>query len=230
MTVRVDHVRQSAKGARVQRLPDFRSQRRVPAAWETAKRATDIVLASTALVVTAPILAVAAAGIVLTSPGSPVFKQERVGKNGRRFMMYKLRTMRNGAHLMHHDMRTLSDVPGPVLKIKDDPRLHALGSFLRRSSIDELPNLINVLRGEMSLVGPRPPLPSEVEHYDEFSMGRLRVKPGITCTWQISGRSKISFDEWMKLDNHYVDNWSPLGDLLILLRTVPAVISGDGAH
>ena len=190
----------------------------------------DVTLSSLALLAGAPVLLAASLAIMAVSPGSPVFAQERVGKNGRRFKMYKLRTMRNGAHLMHKHMHALNEVSGPVLKIKDDPRLHALGSMLRRTSIDELPNLVNVLRGEMSLVGPRPPLPSEVQHYDDFAMRRLTVKPGITCTWQISGRSNVSFHEWMELDNAYVDSWSPLGDFVILLRTIPAVISGDGAH
>ena len=122
------------------------------------------------------------------------------------------------------------DVAGPVFKMRKDPRLHALGGFLRRWSIDELPNLVNVLRGEMSIVGPRPPLPCEVEDYDAFALRRLSVKPGITCLWQVSGRSNVSFDEWMKLDNAYVDTWSPRLDCLILLRTIPAVLSGDGAH
>jgi lipopolysaccharide/colanic/teichoic acid biosynthesis glycosyltransferase len=117
-----------------------------------------------------------------------------------------------------------------VLKIRNDPRLHALGKLLRRTSIDELPNLINVLRGEMSIVGPRPPLPSEVADYDEFACRRLTVKPGITCLWQISGRSNVSFEEWMRLDNEYIDTWSPLSDLVILAKTVPAVILGEGAH
>ena len=121
-------------------------------------------------------------------------------------------------------------VDGPVLKIRNDPRLHALGKLLRRTSIDELPNLINVLRGEMSIVGPRPPLPSEVADYDEFACRRLTVKPGITCLWQISGRSNVSFEEWMRLDNEYIDTWSPLSDLVILAKTVPAVILGEGAH
>jgi lipopolysaccharide/colanic/teichoic acid biosynthesis glycosyltransferase len=204
--------------------------RHVPNSWHFAKRCTDVALSSLALAVTAPVIAVAVAGIAIVSPGSPVFAQERVGKDGRRFKMYKLRTMHDGAHLLHHRMQALNDVKGPVLKIRDDPRLHSLGSLLRRTSIDELLNFVNVLRGEMSLVGPRPPLPSEVQHYDAFALRRLSVKPGITCTWQISGRSGISFDDWMRLDNDYVDSWTPWGDITILLRTIPAVISGDGAH
>jgi lipopolysaccharide/colanic/teichoic acid biosynthesis glycosyltransferase len=159
-----------------------------------------------------------------------MFLQTRVGKNGRTFRLYKFRTMSKGAHLLHDSMRIYNEVDGPVLKIRNDPRLHPLGAILRRSSIDELPNFINVLRGEMSVVGPRPPLPCEVEHYDERAMRRLTVKPGVTCLWQINGRSNVSFDHWMELDNQYIDSWSPMGDLGIIARTVPAVVRGIGAH
>ena len=205
-------------------------ERAVPVAWSTLKRALDLAVAGCALLVAAPLIAVAALGIVCVSPGSPFFLQERVGKDGRRFRLYKLRTMIDGAHLTHDEMLALSEVDGPVLKIRNDPRLHALGKLLRRTSIDELPNLVNVLRGDLSLVGPRPPLVCEVLSYDDFARRRLTVKPGITCIWQISGRSNISFDEWMRLDNHYIDTWTPLGDLAILLKTIPAVVRGEGAH
>ncbi|MGZ3550165.1 MAG: sugar transferase, partial [Vulcanimicrobiaceae bacterium] len=131
---------------------------------------------------------------------------------------------------MREDLLHLNEADGPVFKIRNDPRLHPLGGLLRRTSIDELPNLFNVLRGEMSLVGPRPALPLEVEHYDAHALRRLTVPQGITCLWQINGRSSITFDEWMKLDNEYIDTWSPLGDLLILFKTIPAVIRKDGAH
>jgi len=202
----------------------------VPRSWRFAKRTIDIVLGTAALAVTAPLIAGAAVAIALVSPGSPFFTQERVGRGGKRFKLFKLRTMIDGAHLQHQEMQALSEVDGPVLKIRNDPRIHAIGWFLRRTSIDELPNLINVLRGEMSLVGPRPPLPCETEHYDAFAARRLTVKPGITCLWQIGGRSEISFEEWMRLDNRYIDEWTPLGDLGIVCRTIPAVIRGDGAH
>jgi lipopolysaccharide/colanic/teichoic acid biosynthesis glycosyltransferase len=201
--------------------------RQVPPSWIAMKRGFDVIVASVALVVTAPLIILAALAIVVVSPGLPFFWQERVG---RRFKLCKLRTMVVGAHLKHAEMHHLNEVAGPVLKIRNDPRLHRFGKMLRRSSVDELPNLINVLRGEMSVVGPRPPLPSEVEHYNEFALRRLAVKPGITCLWQISGRSRVSFDEWMRLDNLYIDTWSPLGDLAIVLRTVPAVLRGEGAH
>ncbi len=210
--------------------PATRVTRSVPASWLVLKRVMDVAVASTALVLTSPLIALAALGIVCVSPGSPFFLQERVGKDGRRFRLCKLRTMIDGAHLTHDEMRALSDVDGPVLKIRNDPRLHRLGKLLRRTSIDELPNLVNVLRGDLSLVGPRPPLVSEVRSYDDFARRRLTVKPGITCLWQISGRSNVSFNEWMLLDNCYVDTWNPVGDFIILLRTIPAVVVGEGAH
>ena len=190
----------------------------------------DMTVAIGALVVSAPLIALAALGIACVSPGSPFFTQERVGRDGRAFRMFKLRTMIDGAHLIHDDLHPFSEVDGPVFKIRNDPRLHPLGKMLRRTSIDELPNLINVLWGDMSIVGPRPPLPREVARYDAFARRRLTVKPGITCLWQISGRSNLSFDEWMRLDNRYIDTWSPWGDFVILLKTVPAVLRGEGAH
>jgi lipopolysaccharide/colanic/teichoic acid biosynthesis glycosyltransferase len=206
------------------------AERVVPKSWYRAKRVIDVVLASAVLVLTLPVIGLASVLIVLVSPGSPFFAQERVGQHGRHFRLFKLRTMVAGAHLRHQDLKPYSEVDGPVFKMRNDPRLHPLGSFLRRWSIDELPNLFNVLRGEMSIVGPRPALPCEVVHYDAFALGRLRVKPGITCWWQVSGRSRISFEQWMQLDNAYVDQWSPLADLAIVARTLPAVLSGDGAH
>ena len=172
--------------------------RRIPRSWPIFKRGFDLIVASAALVLTSPLILAAVVAVIVVSPGLPFFWQERVGQHGRRFKLCKLRTMVVGAHLQHSDMHHLNEVAGPVLKIRNDPRLHRFGKLLRRSSIDELPNLINVLRGEMSIVGPRPPLPSEVEHYDEFALRRLAVKPGITCLWQISGRSTVSFDEWMR--------------------------------
>ncbi len=204
--------------------------RPVPRAWSFAKRAVDLVIGTLALLAASPVIALAALGIVCVSPGPPFFLQERLGRDGRAFKLFKLRTMVDGAHLVHDEMHVYNDVDGPVLKIRNDPRVHPLGKLLRRSSIDELPNLVNVLRGEMSLVGPRPPLESEVRHYDAFALRRLCVQPGITCLWQISGRSDLSFEQWMRLDNDYIDNWSPLGDLVILVRTIPAVLRREGAH
>ncbi len=205
-------------------------ERRVPQSWSALKRTIDVVLGALLLVVTAPLVALAALAIACATRGTPFFTQERVGMHGRHFKMYKLRTMVNGAHAMRQSVMHLNEVDGPVFKIRNDPRLHPLGRFLRRASVDELPNLVNVVLGEMSLVGPRPALPSEVEHYDRFALRRLTVPQGVTCLWQINGRSDVSFEHWMELDNRYVDGWTPLGDLLIILRTIPAVLRRDGAH
>jgi lipopolysaccharide/colanic/teichoic acid biosynthesis glycosyltransferase len=206
------------------------AERVVPESWRALKRGIDFSFGLLLLIAAAPILLVAAVGIVCTTGGSPFFAQERVGMNGRRFKMFKLRTMVNGAHDMRDGLMHLNEVDGPVFKIRNDPRLHPLGRFLRRASIDELPNLLNVVLGDMSLVGPRPALPCEVAHYDGFAMRRLTVPQGLTCLWQINGRSQVSFEEWMILDNHYVDTWSPLGDLVLIVQTVPAVLRKDGAH
>ena len=202
----------------------------VPTSWRAMKRCTDLLLGGIVLLFALPIIALAALAIVIVDRGAPFYSQERVGLNGRRFRMFKLRTMVEGAHDMREDLLHLNELDGPVFKIRNDPRLHPLGSFLRRTSIDELPNLFNVMRGEMSLVGPRPALPCEVEHYSSYAMRRLTVKPGITCLWQISGRCSVAFDEWMRLDNEYIDTWSPSRDLAILFATIPAVIRKDGAH
>ncbi len=206
------------------------SSRRIPLWWRAAKRATDIVLGSLFLFFALPVIVVAGLAVVLVDRGSPFYAQERIGQNGKRFRMFKLRTMVHGAHAMRDDILHLNEVEGPVFKIRNDPRLHAIGAFLRRSSIDELPNLFNVVLGSMSLVGPRPPLPSEVDHYSAAAQRRLAVPQGITCLWQINGRSDVSFEEWMQLDNRYIDSWSPWTDLTILAKTLPAVIRKDGAH
>ena len=138
--------------------------------------------------------------------------------------------MHVNAHRQLHQLRDLNEASGPVFKIKNDPRVFPVGRFLRRTSIDELPNLLNVLLGDMSIVGPRPALPNEVETYTGAALVRLRVKPGITCIWQISGRSNVDFDRWVALDRRYIETWSPLGDLLIILKTIPAVLSSRGAY
>ena len=190
----------------------------------------DVTVASLGLLVTLPVLAATAIAIAVVSRGSPIFLQTRVGKDGKTFRLYKFRTMEDGAHLLHDDMKRYSEIDGPAFKMRNDPRLHALGAILRRTSIDELPNFINVLRGEMSVVGPRPPLPCEVAHYDAYAMRRLSVKPGVTCLWQINGRSNVNFDHWMELDNQYIDSWNPVSDIGIIARTIPAIVRGEGAH
>ncbi len=206
------------------------SERTVPRWWWTLKRCLDVVLGLILIVVSAPIVIVSAIAIVVVAGGSPLYTQERIGQDGRRFKMFKLRTMVENAHELRDQLMHLNEADGPVFKIRNDPRLHPLGRFLRRSSIDELPNLFNVIRGEMSLVGPRPALPCEVEHYDAVARRRLTVPQGVTCLWQINGRSEVSFEHWMDLDNRYVDTWTPLDDLAIIIKTIPAVLRKDGAH
>jgi lipopolysaccharide/colanic/teichoic acid biosynthesis glycosyltransferase len=204
--------------------------RSVPEWYGSAKRAIDVTVASVGLLMTAPILVVAMAGIVAVTGDGPLYRQERVGYGGQRFKMWKLRTMVRNAHERRHEIHHLNEADGPVFKVRRDPRLHPLGGFLRRTSIDELPNFVNVLMGEMSIVGPRPPLPEEVAAYDRRAMCRLSVKPGVTCLWQISGRSELTFEQWMALDRTYIEGWTPFGDLAIIARTIPAVIRGVGAH
>jgi lipopolysaccharide/colanic/teichoic acid biosynthesis glycosyltransferase len=206
------------------------SVRAVPGWYGPAKRAVDVTVAGLGLIVTLPITLTAMAGIVLVTGEGPLYRQERVGLNGRRFKMYKLRSMVTNAHDRRHEVRHLNEADGPVFKLRRDPRLHALGAFLRRTSIDELPNFVNVLLGDMAIVGPRPPLPEEVAHYDDRARRRLTVKPGVTCLWQVSGRCELSFEQWMALDNAYIDSWTPLGDFSIIAQTIPAVIRGVGAH
>jgi lipopolysaccharide/colanic/teichoic acid biosynthesis glycosyltransferase len=207
-----------------------RAARPIPQSWTSAKRAVDITLALAGLTLSAPILAASMIGIAISSPGTPIFAQERVGLYGRRFTMYKLRTMKRNSHAQLETLQATNEATGPVFKMKNDPRVFPLGRILRKLSIDELPNLINVLVGDMSIVGPRPPLPTEVEKYNDFALGRLRAKPGITCVWQISGRSNVDFERWMQLDHQYIDNWSPAYDAKIFLSTIPAVLFGKGAY
>ena len=195
-----------------------------------AKRAIDLGLSLVLFLVTLPIQLLSAAGILVTS-GRPVFfRQVRCGLNGRHFTLLKFRTMRPGAEERLSEISHLNEMTGPVFKVSRDPRLTYVGRILRRLSIDELPQLWNVIVGDMSLVGPRPPLPDEVSRYEPWQRRRLSMKPGLTCLWQVSGRSELDFDRWMALDLKYIDTWSPLLDLKILLKTVPAVLSGRGAR
>src|SRR5206468_4337076 len=166
----------------------------------------------------------------LTSPGPSFFRQVRCGLNGRHFTLVKFRTMEAGAEERRSEIAHLNEMSGPVFKAARDPRRTLVGRLLRRLSIDELPQLWNVIVGDMSLVGPRPPLPEEVFRYEPWQRRRLSMKPGLTCLWQVSGRSELDFDRWMALDLKYIDTWSPLLDLKILLKTVPAVLSGRGAR
>jgi exopolysaccharide biosynthesis polyprenyl glycosylphosphotransferase len=199
--------------------------------WRShAKRCFDIAMASVALVLTAPVLFICALAIKLDSPGPVVFKQERVGRNGRRFKVLKLRTMVVDAEAKLDSIQHLNEADGPLFKVKNDPRITRVGRFLRKTSLDELPQLVNVLRNEMSMVGPRPALPREVLEWDEELRNRLRVRPGITGMWQVNGRSDTTFEDYQRLDLYYVDNWSLVTDLLIVLKTVPAVLMSRGAR
>ncbi len=192
------------------------------------KTAIDRIGALVGIILTFPIFWVSAVAIKINSGGPVLYKQLRCGKNGRLFPMLKLRTMNCGAEKLKASFAHLNEMSGPVFKIERDPRVTAVGRFLRKYSIDELPQLLNVLSGDMSLVGPRPPLPEEVEQYEPWQRRRLAVRPGITCLWQINGRNKIDFVEWMKLDLKYIDNWSLARDALILIKTIPTVLRGNG--
>ena len=199
--------------------------------WNLAlKRAGDVVISLAGLILLSPLLLLVSVAIRLDSPGPILFKQVRVGRGWRRFVCYKFRSMRQGAEEERPQLADLDETVGPTFKIRHDPRCTRVGKFLRRASLDELPQLYNVLRGEMSLVGPRPALPSEVEQYQEWHRKRLEVSPGITGLWQVSGRSQLTFDEMCLLDIYYLENWSPLLDLKIALKTAPAVLSGRGAY
>jgi len=196
-----------------------------------AKRLIDVCGSAVLLVGMAPILAIVALLIKLGSPGPVVFSQDRVGLNRRRFRLYKFRTMTDGADELQHRLEDLNEADGPVFKIRNDPRITRVGKFLRRFSIDELPQLFNVLKGDMSLVGPRPLPVRDVERINARShKRRFSMKPGVTCLWQVNGRSDVSFDDWAVMDLEYIDKWSLALDLRILLQTVPTVLKGSGAY
>ena len=199
--------------------------------WALAvKRVLDIVASSILLIFLMPLFVVTAVAIKLTSRGPVFFKQDRVGLHRRRFKVYKFRTMVPDAEKLMAGLESKNELTGPVFKIKNDPRITKIGKFLRRSSIDELPQLLNVLKGDMSLVGPRPLAVRDYEGFnDDWARRRFSVKPGITCLWQVNGRNSIAFEQWMRLDLQYMDQWSLWLDLKILARTVPAVMRGSGA-
>lgn len=194
------------------------------------KRTVDIVVASTALLVLAPLLLATALAIKLTSRGPVFFKQPRVGRDGELFDFVKFRSMRTTAVYEKPQLKELNEMDGPIFKIRNDPRITKVGRVIRKLSIDELPQLAHVLSGKMSLVGPRPHLPEEVAAYDLRAYRRLTVKPGITCIWQISGRADLNFDTWIDLDLEYIDTWGLTRDAEILVKTIPAVLSGKGAY
>jgi exopolysaccharide biosynthesis polyprenyl glycosylphosphotransferase len=194
------------------------------------KRTFDFSLASLAIIVSSPLWLIIAAAIKLDSPGPVFFRQIRVGRGGEPFTFYKFRSMRVNAEQELAALLDQNEADGPIFKIKNDPRRTRVGQFLRQTSLDELPQLINVVRGEMSLVGPRPPIPAEVEQYQEWQRKRLDIQPGMSGLWQVSGRSELTFDEMVMLDIYYGENWSMALDLQILLRTVPQLFFGDGAY
>ncbi len=191
-----------------------------------AKRATDILLSLVGLILLSPILIITAIAIKIDSKGPVFFKQMRVGKNGVQFPMYKFRSMVVNAEELKKELEEQNEMSGPMFKIKSDPRITKVGKFIRKTSIDELPQLVNVIKGDMSLVGPRPSLPKEVEQFEPWMMERLEVLPGITCFWQVSGRNNIPFKEWMELDIKYVRERNYLLDIKLIFKTF-FVLFGD---
>jgi exopolysaccharide biosynthesis polyprenyl glycosylphosphotransferase len=206
------------------RIPTFNGGR------HGLKRALDIAVSTCALVVVAIVAVPIAIAIKLDSPGPVLFRQQRIGRDGQRFAMLKFRTMHVDAEQRLEELRALNEAAGPLFKLKADPRVTRVGGFLRRHSLDELPQFWNALRGEMSVVGPRPPLPNEATDYDEVVMRRLYLKPGITGLWQISGRSDLTWQESVRLDLRYIENWSVMEDLMIIVKTVRIVMHPTGAY
>jgi exopolysaccharide biosynthesis polyprenyl glycosylphosphotransferase len=200
--------------------------------WQLVmKRLIDIAVSAALLLALAPLFAILILLIRLDSPGPVFFAHERVGFNKRRFRMLKFRTMVDGSDQQQHTLEHLNEVKGPVFKIKNDPRVTRVGRLLRRFSIDELPQLVNVLKGDMSLVGPRPLPVRDVKRIElHWHKRRFSIRPGITCLWQVNGRSNIGFDDWVRMDLDYIDKWSLGLDLLILMKTIPAVFKGPGAY
>ncbi len=194
------------------------------------KSVVDFIIAAIFLILISPVFIFVIFAIRAFSRGPVFYKQERLGQNGRRFMLYKFRTMVKDADKLLCELKHMNEADGPAFKIKNDPRIIPwIGTFLRKTSLDELPQLINILKGEMSLVGPRPPIPSEVDEYDIWQRRRLSIKPGLTCYWQIEpNRNELSFDEWMRLDLKYIDTWSLFNDFKLLFLTAKAVVMGSG--
>jgi len=201
-------------------------QEKVKLGYSFFKRVTDIICSLAGLILLSPALLVVMIAIRFESKGKVIFVQDRVGHNGKIFSMYKFRSMDMDAEIKKRDLIDKNEMSGPMFKMKDDPRVTKVGKFIRRTSIDELPQLINVLKGEMSLVGPRPSLPNEVDEFESWMMERLQVKPGITCYWQISGRNNIKFEDWMKLDIKYVREKSFLIDIKMIFKTA-LLLFGD---
>jgi len=225
--LRIAHIRQTDfKGFPLLEFETFHAKE-----WQLfLKRLIDILLSLLFIALASPILLITAIAIKLTSKGPVFFSQIRSGVNGRKFTLYKFRSMIVGAEMKKKQLEMVNEMDGPVFKIKHDPRVTRVGKIIRKLSIDELPQLINVLKGDMSIVGPRPPLPVEVELYKLWQRRRLSLKPGLTCTWQVGGRNKIKFDRWMEMDLEYIDNWSLWLDTKILFKTFFVVLFGYGAQ
>ncbi|MEK6733192.1 MAG: sugar transferase [Candidatus Omnitrophota bacterium] len=216
----------------IEGMPLLSFQTTIGEEWQLLlKRIFDIIASLLGIVISAPVFIVLIALIKFLSPGGPaIFKQVRSGLNGRKFVMYKFRTMVNGAEKDKDRLNAFNEMDGPVFKMKKDPRVTKFGIFLRSSSLDELPQLFNILKGDMSIVGPRPPIPVEVEKYEIWQRRRLSMKPGLTCLWQANGRNNVDFEKWMRLDLEYIDNWSIGLDFKVILKTIPAVLFSIGAR
>lgn len=198
--------------------------------YEICKRTIDIIGAGLGLILLSPIIAIVACAVKFTSQGPVFFSQKRVGKNGELFEMYKFRSMVVNAEELKEKLEDQNEMSGPMFKMKDDPRVTKIGKFIRKTSIDELPQLWNVLKGDMSLVGPRPSLPKEVEQFDSWMFKRLIVRPGLTCYWQVSGRNNIDFEDWMKLDVKYVEERNLWIDIKLIFKTVFVLFGDKNAH
>lgn len=212
----------------VREVPDVKVQ--AARYYLVIKRCLDIVGSILGILLLSPVFIVVAVIIKLDSKGPVLFHQTRVGENGQAFEMYKFRSMQMDAEELLSQLKEKNEADGPVFKIRNDPRITRTGMILRKISIDELPQLINILKGEMSFVGPRPPLPSEADKYTPYQRQRLMVKPGLTCYWQISGRSDLSFAEWVELDLKYIETRTILMDIKLILLTIPVVLKGKGAY
>jgi exopolysaccharide biosynthesis polyprenyl glycosylphosphotransferase len=222
----------SAGIPRIETAPVFPTGEEIArAAYPAAKRAFDVVFSLTLLVVLVPLLLLIAAAVAATSPGPVLFRQTRVGQDSKTFTFLKFRSMVAEAEALKANLVSLNEAGGPVFKVKNDPRVTSIGRWLRKTSLDELPQLINILRGEMSFVGPRPPLPDEVAQYTPYQRRRLEVQQGLTGLWQVTGRSDVTnFEQWVALDLEYIERSSFWFDLMLVVRTIPAVLLSKGAY
>jgi lipopolysaccharide/colanic/teichoic acid biosynthesis glycosyltransferase len=238
----LDNIKRTQRSERRQKNVDVASVGERSRLQRFVKRSLDILISISVIVLGFPFFLAISIFIKLTSKGPVFFKQERIGENGEPFVLLKLRTMRIDADDSHHkefceqfikgnlEEEEVSNGDASVYKIVDDPRITGIGKFLRKSSLDELPQFINILKGEMTLVGPRPPLKYEYKHYDNWHKLRLKVRPGLTGLWQVSGRSSVSFQEMVMLDLYYIENWSLMMDIRIVLNTIPVMLKGSGGY